>query len=683
MQAFVDFFTRVAGDWGLWIVFAVVFLETSAMIGLLVPGETTVLLAGALASQGVLDIGDLVAVVCVAAVLGDSVGYLLGRRLGRDFLLRHSRLFRIKPHHVERTEGFFIRHGGKTILFGRWVGFLRSLGPFIAGSARMHYGRFVAYDVLGAVSWGITVTILGYVFGRSYHMAERWLGRVSLFLLISILVGVALVFLGRWLWARREALGRLADGLTDRVLGWRAVRAVRRRFEPQIAWLLRRFSPSRAYGLGVTTGLLLSLLLAWAFGNILEGVVGREPITVLDRTVARTLHDHAVPWLTSAMIVITSFGGGWVLVLVAFVVTAALVWRRRWGEGLVLLTATSGAAFLNAMLKLLIQRPRPEFLEPLITVGGYSFPSGHASASAAFFMTLGLLAAGWVRRWETRVYVLLGAIGAILLIGFSRLYLGVHYLSDVLAGYALGAFWAVVAITAAMILQRALSPTSTDTVEVDDVSDHHHADEGPGGGSPGGGGQGDGGQGDGGAKLFSPRRAAVLEDERRLQLLSEESLARLLRLEGDEDVADLGSGTGFYSDRIARLTRGTVYAVEMQLEMQEMHRAKDLPGNVELVLADLDELPLADDSIDRAFSVNTFHESHGPEGLERLARALRPGGLFVIVDWRRAEEAAEFGPPLAHRLETAQVRDLLAPWFDVLEEEVVSVPLFAVVARVR
>jgi SAM-dependent methyltransferase len=251
----------------------------------------------------------------------------------------------------------------------------------------------------------------------------------------------------------------------------------------------------------------------------------------------------------------------------------------------------------------------------------------------------------------------------------------VHYLSDVLAGYVLGAFWAVVAITAAMILQRALSPSPAETAEVDGMSDHDHAQAHA---------QSDGSPAvDGGAKLFSPRRAAVLEDERRLQLLSDESLARLLRLEGHEDVADLGSGTGFYSDRVARLTRGTVYAVEMQLEMQEMHRAKDLPGNVELVLADLDELPLAEDSIDRAFSVNTFHESHGPGGLERLARALRPGGLFVVVDWRRAEEAAQFGPPLAHRLETGQVRDLLAPWFDVLEEDVVSVPLFAVVARVR
>lgn len=661
MATFLDFFTRVAGDWGLWIVFAIVFLETSAMIGLLVPGETTVLLAGALASQGVLDIGDLAAVVCAGAVLGDSAGFFLGRRLGRDFLLRHARLFRIKERHLERTDGFFERHGGKTILFGRWVGFLRSLGPFLAGSARMRFGRFLLYDVAGAVSWGLTVTVLGYVFGRSYRMAEHWLGRVSLVLLILVLLAAVLAVLGRWLWARRERLGRLSESLAERVLEWRVVRVVRRRFEPQIAWLLRRFSPRRAYGLGVTAGLVLSLLLAWAFGVILEGVVTREPITVLDRTVARTLHEHAVPWFTTLMVVLTTLGSTWLLVPLSVAVTAALAWRGRWGEGLVLVTATSGAAFLNAMLKLLIQRPRPEFVEPLVTVGGYSFPSGHSSAAAAFFMTLGLLAAGWVRRWETRVYVLLGAIGAILLVGFSRLYLGVHYLSDVLAGFALGALWAVVAVTAAVILQRALS-SSTDTMEVDGLAHHDHGDA---------------------AKLFSPRKAAVLEDERRLELLSEDTLSRLLRLEGSEDVADLGSGTGFWAHRVAAWTTGRVYAVEMQPEMQAIHRAKHIPENVELVLAAMDELPLPSGSIDRALSVNTFHEAHGAAGLERLARALRPGGLFVVVDWRKAEEAAAVGPPLAHRLSPEEIGRLLAPWFDVIEEETLGRMLSAVVARVR
>lgn len=678
MQTFVDFFTNVAGDWGLWIVFAIVFLETSAMIGLLVPGETTVLLAGALASQGVFDIGDLLAVVCVGAILGDTGGYLLGRKLGREFLLTHGRRFFIKPHHVARAEGFFHRHGGKTVLFGRWVGFLRSLAPFIAGSARMHYGRFVAYDAVGAVSWGTVVVLLGYALGSSYHLAERWLGRVSLFLLIFVITGFLLLFLGRWLWARKEGLGRLVAGFADEVLDWRVSRMLSRRFGRQISWILLRFSPRETYGLMLTVGLVVSAVLAVVFGAILEDVVSRDPITTLDRLVAETLSANAIPWLTQVFVVITTFGSGWVLVPSAALLTAVLFRRGRWRDGLVLLSATSGAAVLNAVLKLLIHRPRPDFLEPLAYAGGYSFPSGHSASAAAFYMTLGLLAAGWVRRWETRVYVLLASVFAVVLIGFSRLYLGVHYLSDVLAGYALGAFWATTAITTAVVLERALSPHPSDK-ETQSMSADEHTD-----GGHAGGGQADGGHADhghAGSKIFSHQRAAVLDDESRLLHLSEGDLRRLLSLDGSEDVADLGSGSGFYTNRVAAWTSGRVYAVELQSEMQDIHKRNGVPANVETVLASADELPLKAESIDRAMSINAFHEAHAPEGIRRLAEALRDDGLFVIVDWRRSPDAAEHGPPLKNRLSVDEVREALDPWFEVVSEEVVSSPFFAVVAR--
>jgi len=173
----------------------------------------------------------------------------------------------------------------------------------------------------------------------------------------------------------------------------------------------------------------------------------------------------------------------------------------------------------------------------------------------------------------------------------------------------------------------------------------------------------------------------VLDDENRLRLLAEDDVRRLLSLGGSEDVADIGSGSGFYTNRVAAWTSGRVYAVELQAEMQEIHRRNGVPANVEMVLAGADELPLAAGSIDRALSINTFHEAHTPEGLRRLAEALRPGGLLVIVDWRRSPDAAEHGPPLKYRLSTEEVRSALAPWFDVVSEEVVSTPFFAMVAR--
>lgn len=184
-----------------------------------------------------------------------------------------------------------------------------------------------------------------------------------------------------------------------------------------------------------------------------------------------------------------------------------------------------------------------------------------------------------------------------------------------------------------------------------------------------------------GDKLCSPHRAAMLEDEARLALLPEEVLVRLLDLRGSEDIADLGSGTGFYAQRLAAHTSGTVYAIELQPEMQRMHAAKPVRPNVRLILSHLDEVPLEPDSIDRAVSISTFHEAHGAAGLERVARALRPGGCLIVVDWRNAEDAADQGPRLEHRLSADEVGELLAPWFRVSSVEDLNTYMVAVVAE--
>jgi SAM-dependent methyltransferase len=165
-------------------------------------------------------------------------------------------------------------------------------------------------------------------------------------------------------------------------------------------------------------------------------------------------------------------------------------------------------------------------------------------------------------------------------------------------------------------------------------------------------------------KTFPAHKADVLDDQSRLAWLSEAQLLDLLELGGDENVADLGSGTGFYTDRIAAHTTGTVYAVELQPEMQARHQQHDVPANVSFVLSDVDDLPLAPGSLQRAVSINAFHEAHGEVGLARIARALAPGGLFVVFDWRRAPEAAARGPRLAHRLTKDEALALLAPWFE-------------------
>jgi undecaprenyl-diphosphatase len=193
------------GHWSYLLLFLGATLESSAFVGLLVPGESLVLASGVLAARGVFAVGDLIVVVALGAILGDSLGYELGRRLGRPWLLRVGWWVGLRAAHLDRSEAVFGRYGGLTVLFGRFVGFLRALAPFLAGAARMPYHRFLLYNMLGGVLWAIACVWLGYGLGASWQVAERWLGRASL------LVGGALVLVGgvAWLWQRRIRWGRL------------------------------------------------------------------------------------------------------------------------------------------------------------------------------------------------------------------------------------------------------------------------------------------------------------------------------------------------------------------------------------------------------------------------------------------------------------------------------------------
>ena len=183
---------------------------------------------------------------------------------------------------------------------------------------------------------------------------------------------------------------------------------------------------------------------------------------------------------------------------------------------------------------------------------------------------------------------------------------------------------------------------------------------------------------------ISPGRAERLMELSRLESqLGEQDLARLLALRGDEDVIELGSGAGFYTDRIATLTTGTVYGLDIQPDMHEFYRERGLPGNVRLITGDVTRLDLPPASLDVACSISTWHESDGVIDLVGLTRALRPGGRLVVVDWRRDGYAPEKGPPQAIRLTKEEVASYLAPYFRVTGSEDLGQHMFAVTATLR
>ncbi|MBI2766766.1 MAG: VTT domain-containing protein [Chloroflexi bacterium] len=190
--------------------FLIVFAETGLLIGFFLPGDTLLVTAGLLVQRGHLSVAGenglwlLIPLLIVAAVLGDAVGYQVGKHTGpRLFNREDSRLFHRK--HLERARDFYDRHGGKTIVIARFLAFIRTFAPTVAGAAAMPYRKFAVYNILGGVSWVVSMVLVGYYVGKAVPNIEVFFtGLVVLMVTISV-APAALHLLRERVRARRQA----------------------------------------------------------------------------------------------------------------------------------------------------------------------------------------------------------------------------------------------------------------------------------------------------------------------------------------------------------------------------------------------------------------------------------------------------------------------------------------------
>jgi membrane protein DedA with SNARE-associated domain len=177
-------------NWTYLLVAALAFLESGAFVGLVAPGEFAVVFGGFVAGQGVIDPFLLALAVTAAALAGDLASFGIGRRLGRGFIERHGPRLGLDRERVAALEGFYERHGGKTIVLGRFVGLARALSPFVAGSSRMPFLRFLAFDLPAVAIWSATFVLVGFVFWESFDTVLRVARRGNL-ALSAVVVALA------------------------------------------------------------------------------------------------------------------------------------------------------------------------------------------------------------------------------------------------------------------------------------------------------------------------------------------------------------------------------------------------------------------------------------------------------------------------------------------------------------
>jgi membrane protein DedA with SNARE-associated domain len=195
-----DRVTGLLGDavnpWGYVLLFVLTALEASAFVGLFVPGETALLLGGFLSYQGKLNLFLVIVVTVIGGILGDSAGYEIGRHLG-DRIRRTSLGRKIGEDRWDRARTYVRKKGAKAVLLGRFVGILRALVPAVAGDSRMPYPKFLLWNVIGALVWGPSVVVAGYLAGRSWRALETYLSRGGFTLFTLTVLGFVILHLVR------------------------------------------------------------------------------------------------------------------------------------------------------------------------------------------------------------------------------------------------------------------------------------------------------------------------------------------------------------------------------------------------------------------------------------------------------------------------------------------------------
>jgi membrane protein DedA with SNARE-associated domain/membrane-associated phospholipid phosphatase len=437
---------RALGPWTYALVGVFAYLETAAFVGLVAPGETVVIAGGVIAGQGEIDLIPLIGLVWVCAVLGDTTSFFIGRRLGRRFLIRHGGMVGIDENRLEQVESYFDRHGGKTILIGRFIGLVRALAPFIAGSSGLAYKRFIPFSIVGTGLWGTSFCVLGYIFWQSFDQVANAAGHAvfAFGVVAGVVVGVVLAHrrlrrpeerrrLAAWLdrQGQRPALRPLFA--IARPVWRRVLLPVGRFIGPELRFLWERLTPGEL-GLELTTSLAIGGVGIYFF-VLFTVVLSSDPgPTVLDAEwfdLVDKLQTSAGIDIAKAVSALGALPTALGLVLGTSILLAL---QRRPIEVVALLVAFGLIVVGVHATKAGVDRPRPDGV--LVRFTGSSYPSGHAAYSAAWVAAAFLL----MRRQgiASRATLVLVALAISTAIGVSRIYLHVHFWSDVAGGWGLG-----------------------------------------------------------------------------------------------------------------------------------------------------------------------------------------------------------------------------------------------------
>lgn len=408
----------------------VAMTESLAIVGLIVPGVAIMFGIGALISAGAIEFWPAFAWAVAGAVVGDVSSFLFGFHF-RDRITNLWPFTRYQES-LEQGQEFFTKYGGKSVAFGRFFGPVRAVVPLIAGTMGMRPWRFITASILASLIWAPAYLAPGIVFGASLELASQ----VAFRLVILIVILAILIWLVFWL-----------------------VRFIFRRFQPHAsAWLQAFLNWSRlhpaftdtanaladpnhpeAKGLAIMATILIFAM--GLFALLMSAVLNGSPLAGIDLTVLNSLTSLHTPWADNLMLLSSRLADGLVVAILIVAVSAFLVWQKHWRTLWYWLAAAGFAILASSALKYGLQVPRPP--NQVTGLAPYSFPSGHTLRAVVIYGFLAVIIARSVpMNWRWLPYNLAGIV--VLMVAIARLYLGVHWLSDITGSITLGICWVAI-----------------------------------------------------------------------------------------------------------------------------------------------------------------------------------------------------------------------------------------------
>jgi undecaprenyl-diphosphatase len=418
---------------------AAVGAETATVLGLLVPAEATLLIVGFLCYQGILRLTVALPLMLAAALVGDSIGYWEGRRVGPR--LRSTRLGRrVSERRWARAERLFQRYGGRAVFLARFIAFARTLTPRLVGMSGLGYRTFLPWDVLGVL--GITggTVVIGYAAGRSYATAADIFGRATGALLLLVLLIVALVLIGRYLGRHPDPVAALGN----RLAAWPPLRFVGQAYRTAFRWLSERLGLGGAVAVNVLGGVVALLGIGYGLTWAVDRLVRHSGLPLVDPLIVQWVAARREPVATSVAVHILSALRGSYLIVVVGLVALALSWGRYadWRTDLVGLIGTGGAIVPLALIAIATDWERHAWMAA--PAGLFGNQTVVVTASVGMLAWLLSRRFGW--RWAVAAWT--AAFGVAVVVAAARVYVGWSWPSEAVASTLLGGLWVLVLVVA-------------------------------------------------------------------------------------------------------------------------------------------------------------------------------------------------------------------------------------------